>query len=1429
MARDRLAYWLKGEKLQNFGDYLGEFLAETLFVVFDEASELRLSGSVIDDGLIPPNLAQQDQFDRSQRRVSFWGCGIRTRGGFLLANKAYVDIFAVRGPISASDLRLGQTIPTGDPALLLPALYTPKSCPQFEGRAVCIPHINDLRSDEELLALGKGDAILRTEILDNQAAFLRFIDSVTSASFVLSASLHGAIVAAAYGRPFAFWSNGQLDIPTKWEDFALYANLEMHGSETVTHAKGYYRRKIKPKLKLPSIWPLLANAPCQVKPAALLQVLRYELMREGEVDASRALNSKIETFQANPNHFDLLAERTRTYSGMRLKVISEKLEEKTSQLTAVQAAAERREDQARIQGEEVQLRIGVYCERVAELSRVIEASDSRVRDSDLRSLELQRRLDEAGQVLNAEQRNFATKASEFESRVTELSSQVGLAQEARMTAEADVAALKAEFSCITDASDERVRDSEVRLLELQRRLDEASHTLDAEHRNIATKAFEFDSRVKELSHQIGLAQEARMTAEANIAAVMAERSSITDASDERVRNSELKLLELQRRLDEANQTLNVEQRNFTTKGSEFDARVKELSNQVRLAHGAHMVAKANTTELKAELARNSVALAAAQHLVGRHSCNRLRHDERLVDLSDRISALDRELELDQGRHQAAVKAAELAHAKTAEANSLREKALAEGERSQAAAVKLTGELSAYRSQTDKIRASLRRSEYDLLLERLAKKALDARILRLEREVVARTQIATGRQRMFDRFTGRSATARRTLARQVERIADYADLFEASRIFAPDPAERGVRIVQFLLSASDKLPDLPFFDIPTYVRMYREIIPSGVNPLIHYLSCPPEAKQRPHLLFDTEYYQDHYPDSVATNFDSLAHYVRWGADKSYNPHPIFDTRYYLARYPDVAAGRVNPLAHYLQFPGCCPHPLFDTEYYLHQCQLEICPGQTPLEHYLTEGAVAGLDPHPLFASRFYLDRYTDVAAAGVNPLVHYLTHGAREGRDPHPAFSTQAYIDTHPNLVQSGENPLVHFVVTERERLGANMGIAKLSAPVEAGRSEISIAVVASPMRRTVLMVDASYPRPDKDSGSLDQVAFVRIFQALGYRVHYAADLELGVETPYREQLVAMGVECVTYPKYLSIDDYLARNTEEIAIAFLSRVHFGSRHIEAIRQLCPESLVIFNTVDLHHVREQREAELNGNSQALTRAKETYHVEAAATRDADATIVVSQREAAYWQAEVPEGKVFMVPLVRDYKVGRLIDYEGRSGIAFIGGFKHMPNVDAVTYFLDAIWPLVRAEMPEVEFQVIGADLPENLSSRVDPGVRMVGYVEDLEAHLAGLRMTVAPLRYGAGAKGKVVSSLAYGVPCVVSPIASEGMGLTDGLDVAVADTPTVFAEKIINLYRDRNAWVEQSDHGMNLIRERHSLDHGTDLMRNIIRSVGRSIAA
>src|SRR5262249_35650281 len=155
----------------------------------------------------------------SREHLITWGCGIRERGGLSAENRKRIQILSVRGPISASDLALGAT-PQGDPALLLPALYTPKRKRKFAEKATCIPHFHDRRPDEILLSQSGCDLVLRPNIPSGERFIEQFIDAVVSSRFVLSASLHGAIVAAAYGRPFAFWDPGVIDLPTKWMDFA---------------------------------------------------------------------------------------------------------------------------------------------------------------------------------------------------------------------------------------------------------------------------------------------------------------------------------------------------------------------------------------------------------------------------------------------------------------------------------------------------------------------------------------------------------------------------------------------------------------------------------------------------------------------------------------------------------------------------------------------------------------------------------------------------------------------------------------------------------------------------------------------------------------------------------------------------------------------------------------------------------------------------------------------------------------------------------------------------------------------------------------------------------------------------------------------------------------------------------------------------------
>jgi glycosyltransferase involved in cell wall biosynthesis len=688
-------------------------------------------------------------------------------------------------------------------------------------------------------------------------------------------------------------------------------------------------------------------------------------------------------------------------------------------------------------------------------------------------------------------------------------------------------------------------------------------------------------------------------------------------------------------------------------------------------------------------------------------------------------------------------------------------------------------------ERDHLRAELEHARVDATSARHGLDEAQARVAWLEREMVRRANADQAKQRGFWRRRNDP------LAADVDLIEEYLCQYDWLPLMAPGPDGRTERVRMFLLIEAEGIEDLPFFNASEYRARYAGAPGLEGNALLHFIRQGARQGWNLHPLIDTAYYYGLYPDAPGLEMEAAIHYVRLGADKGYNPHPLFDTRFYLERYSDVAAARVNPLAHYLRFGGCDPHPLFDSRYYLTRNPDVGATGENPLVHYLTTGAAEGRDPHPLFDTRFYLETYPDVAASGTNPLVHYVTEGAAQGRWPNPRFNGAAYLRVHPEA--SRENPLVHRI---RNPAAANPP--------------------------AVLMIDACYPRPDSDSGSLDQMAYIRIFQSLGFKVFFAADVELGVESRYRTALEALGVNCVVYPAYTSIEAFLAAHGRELSLCFLSRVHFGARHIDAIRNACPCARIIFNTVDLHFVRERREGELKNDAAALVEAEETRSAELSAALRADATIVVSASEHELLRQEVPKANVFMVPLIRDYEPGRRAPFEARSGIGFIGGFTHAPNLDAIIYFLDEIWPLVRARMPDAEFFVIGPNLPAEVAARGDVGVTCVGFVEDLEPWLNRLRLTVAPLRYGAGAKGKVVSSLAYGVPCVTSPIAAEGMGLRDRVHVDIGGSAAEFADRVVSLYADGPRWVKMSDAGIALVGDRYSIGRGIELFRGILDS-------
>jgi glycosyltransferase involved in cell wall biosynthesis len=366
--------------------------------------------------------------------------------------------------------------------------------------------------------------------------------------------------------------------------------------------------------------------------------------------------------------------------------------------------------------------------------------------------------------------------------------------------------------------------------------------------------------------------------------------------------------------------------------------------------------------------------------------------------------------------------------------------------------------------------------------------------------------------------------------------------------------------------------------------------------------------------------------------------------------------------------------------------------------------------------------------------------------------------------------------------------------------------------------------RRALIIDAVTLTPDQDSGSLQSWYFLKILQSLGYKLTFVPEDNFLFCDKYTFDLQRIGVECVYGPYYSSVEGYLKATGYRYDLVVLSRVKGGGRHIDAVRRYCPAARVIFDTIDLHFLRELRAAELNGSTEALRAANRTKEEELAVVRKSHCTMVVSDFERQLLLEEVPGANVVLVPFVRPAP-GRRTGFAERRDICFIGGYQHQPNVDAVTYFVQHIWPLITATLTDVRFLIVGSRPPKQVLELASENVLVTGYVEDLGDILDTVRLAVAPLRYGAGIKGKIAASLGYGVPCVCTSLAVEGMvGLTHGEHVLIADGESDFAAQVIRLYQEADLWDKLSEQGLDFARRAYGFEGVRLRVQHVLKSIG-----
>jgi glycosyltransferase involved in cell wall biosynthesis len=352
----------------------------------------------------------------------------------------------------------------------------------------------------------------------------------------------------------------------------------------------------------------------------------------------------------------------------------------------------------------------------------------------------------------------------------------------------------------------------------------------------------------------------------------------------------------------------------------------------------------------------------------------------------------------------------------------------------------------------------------------------------------------------------------------------------------------------------------------------------------------------------------------------------------------------------------------------------------------------------------------------------------------------------------------------------------------------------------------------VLVVADHLPLFDQQSGGLRLQTLIGMISRLGWRITFGSFLPEAGPGPlateagrqrYEAALTSIGVSGFAYGLE-GIRHFLAAHGGRMRFALVSFPSVASDVIPLVRSFCPWARVFYDTVDLHFLRLERQAALTDSPVLQREAREMRELEFACLRSADVTLAISEPERQLLLDLVPEVVVETLPNVFIIPQAPPSGIIGRQGLLFLGGFWHQPNTDAVLWFVDEILPLIRAEAAEVVFRIAGSNPTREVIALGDrPGVEVLGYVPDLTPIFDAARVFVAPLRFGAGMKGKVGHAMISGLPVVATGIGAEGMGIEDGRHLLVADGPQDFADRVVTLLREDALWLSLQEQGRALI--------------------------
>jgi glycosyltransferase involved in cell wall biosynthesis len=290
---------------------------------------------------------------------------------------------------------------------------------------------------------------------------------------------------------------------------------------------------------------------------------------------------------------------------------------------------------------------------------------------------------------------------------------------------------------------------------------------------------------------------------------------------------------------------------------------------------------------------------------------------------------------------------------------------------------------------------------------------------------------------------------------------------------------------------------------------------------------------------------------------------------------------------------------------------------------------------------------------------------------------------------------------------------------------------------------------------------------------------------------------YERMLNEAGVEVVSWTDYRKV---LKRRPFQVAL--FSRPDVAGALLSSIKRTSPGIKTIYDTVDVAFLRLEREYRVVADKHFARLARRYKKLETRLARSCDQVWCVTPEDQFALSQEVPSAKFEIIPNIHPLQ-DRGESFVARRGLVFIGNFLHRPNEDAVHFFMREIYPIVREAVPGVTISIVGSDPTSAITAYGSENVTVTGYVPDVNPIFHSCRVFVAPLRFGAGMKGKIGQALSYGVPVVTTSVGAEGMGLVHGREALIADKAEDFAEALISVYNDAALWQRLSDQGVSHI--------------------------